>query len=209
MFCTAQEVPVPEGYVMFDTASGDLDRDSISELVAAYNIRKENGDDFDDIPRTLITYKKKKQQWVLWKKSDQALFTSRGGGMMGDPFEDMEIKNGLLVIRQSGGSSWKWGHTDKYRYQDGNFYLIGYTSYAGKPCEYWENVDYNLSTGKMIVTKEYEACEDQDQKIVKQENETLTKKNLKITLEKRSEKEIKIVTPKYGHEIYIAIKMEE
>lgn len=190
MFCTAQEVPVPEGYVMFDTASGDLDRDGISELVAAYNIRKENGDDFDDIPRTLITYKKKKQQWVLWKKSDQALFTSRGGGMMGDPFEDMEIKNGLLVIRQSGGSSWKWGHTDKYRYQDGNFYLIGYTSYAGKPCEYWENVDYNLSTGKMIVTKEYEACEDQDQKIVKQENETLTKKNLKITLEKRSEKDV-------------------
>ncbi len=96
---------------------------------------------------------------------------------MGDPFEDMEIKNGLLLISQSGGSSWKWGHTDKYRYQEGDFYLIGYTSIAGKPCEYWQSVDYNLSTGKMIVKKEYEACEGDDQKISKEENETLVKRD--------------------------------
>lgn len=205
----AQEIPTPNDYVLVDTAMGDLDKDSIAELVAVYNTRKDSGENIDDIPRALIIYKKQQQRWVIWKQSDQALYSSRGGGMMGDPFEDMEIKNGLLLISQSGGSSWKWGHTDKYRYRGGEFYLIGYTSNYGKPCEYWKNIDYNLSTGKMIVTKEYEACEDQDQKIYKTENETLIKKNLKITLAKRSDQEIKIVTPKYKHEIYIAIKAEE
>lgn len=41
--------------------------------------------------------------------------------MMGDPFGEIEIKNGILLVSQNGGSSWKWGHTDKYRYQDENF----------------------------------------------------------------------------------------
>lgn len=214
MLCDAmrgvtQDIPVPDGYVQFDTAMGDLDGDGSNELAVAYNTRKENGDDFDDIPRALIIYKKQQEGWVNWQQSLQALYSSRGGGMMGDPFGEMKIENGLLMISHNGGSSWKWGHTDKYRYQNGDFYLIGYTSNYGKLCEYWENVDYNLSTGKMIVKKEYEACEGDDQKISKEENETLVKKGLKITLGKRSEAEIKIVTPKYHHEIYIAIKMEE
>lgn len=205
----AQDIPVPVGYVLFDTATGDLDKDGVAELAVAYNTRKENGDDFDDIPRALIIYKKQQLQWVSWQQSHLALYSSRGGGMMGDPFGEMEIKNGLLLISHSGGSSWKWTHTDKYRYQNGDFYLVGYTSNYGKLCEYWENIDYNLSTGKMIVKKEYEKCEDQDQKIYKRENETLVKKELKITLAKRNEQEIKIVTPKYRHEIYIATKLEE
>lgn len=207
-FASAQDVPIPEGYVLFDTATGDLDKDGIAELAVAYNTRKKTDDEFEDIPRALIIYKKQQGQWQRWQQSQQALYGSRGGGMMGDPFEDMEITRGLLMITQSGGSTWKWGHTDTYRYQDSDFYLIGYNSNAGKLCEYWENVDYNLSTGKMIVTKEYEICEGDDQKITKRENETHFHKNLKITLAKRSEKEIKIVTPKYKHEVYVATKME-
>lgn len=205
---SAQDIPIPEGYTLFDTAMGDLDKDGIPELAVAYNTRKKTDDELEDIPRALIIYKQQQGQWQHWQQSQQALYSSRGGGMMGDPFEDMEIRRGLLIISQSGGSTWKWGHTDTYRYQDGVFYLIGYTSNAGKLCEYWENVDYNLSTGKMIVTKEYETCEGDDQKITKRENETLLHKNLKITLAKRSEQEIKIVTPKYKHEVYVATKME-
>ena len=56
----------------------------------------------------------------------------------------------------------------------------------------------------MIIKKEYESCENGDeQKIYKRENETVNKKGLKITIDKRNEKEIKIVTTKYRHEIYI------
>jgi len=106
----------------------------------------------------LIIYKLQGKEWTVWKKSDQALYGSRDGGMMGDPFGDIEIKNGILLISQNGGSSWKWGHTDKYRFQNGAFYLIGYAGTYGKPCEYWTEEDFNLSTGKLVVKKEYETC---------------------------------------------------
>ena len=205
-FAYGQEVPIPDNYSIVDTVSGDLDKDSIAELVVAYNKGPEN--ETDGVPRELIIYKLKNNNWIEWKKSDQALYGSRDGGMMGDPYDEMEIKNGILHISQNGGSSWKWGVTDKYRFQDGEFYLIGYSSIAGKPCEYWREVDFNLSTGKMIVKKEFEECETDEQEIYKRENETLFERGLKVTIQKRQEREIKLTTPKYGHEIYIAIGKE-
>lgn len=201
-----QELPIPESYTVVDSVSGDLDKDSIAELVVAYNKGPEN--EIDGVPRELIIYKLRNNKWTVWKKSEQALFGSKDGGMMGDPFGEIEIKNGILLISQNGGSSWKWGFTDKYRFQNGEFYLIGYSSIAGKLCEYWENVDFNISTGKMIVKKKYEECETEKQEIYKRENETLFEKGLKITLQNRQEHEIKITTPKYGHDIYIAIGKE-
>ena len=201
-----QELPIPDNYSVVDSVSGDLDKDSIAELVVAYNMGPEN--DIDGVSRELIIYKRKNNKWTEWKKSDQALYGSKDGGMMGDPFGEIAIKNGILLISQNGGSSWKWGFTDKYRFQDGEFYLIGYSSIAGKLCEYWKDVDFNFSTGKMIVKKEFEECETEEQQVYKRENETLYEKGLKITIQNRQEREIKITTPKYRHEIYIAIGKE-
>lgn len=197
-----QEIPVPENLSIVDTITGDLDKDSIKELVVAYNTDSEN--ELEGVERELIIYKPENNKWIVWKTTRQALYASRDGGMMGDPFGEIRIENGILIINQNGGSSWKWSITDKYRFQNDDFYLIGYTSNYGKPCEYWEEVDFNLSTGKMTVKKEFETCHDKKQEIYKTENETLYEKGLKITLQSRQEKEIKIVTPLYGNEIYIA-----
>lgn len=209
VFCVTvygQKTPLPKNYSILDTVTGDLDKDGIKELVVAYNTAPE--EKFESIPREVIVYQLKNGKWTEWKKSRQALYGSQDGGMMGDPFEEIAIKNGLLLISQSGGSSWKWNHTDKYRYQNGEFYLIGYSSNSGKLCEYWMDVDFNLSTGKMVVKKEYERCETDEQEIYKRENETLLEKGLNITLQTRNEREIKIVTPKYKHEVYIGVGQE-
>ena len=199
-----QSFLIPKNYSILDTIKGDLNNDGIDELVVAYNTEKEKEDNFESVLRELIIYKKEKNDWAVWIKSKDALYGSRDGGMMGDPFEGIEIEKGILLISQNGGSSWKWGHTDKYRYQNGKFYLIGYLSNYGKTCEYWTEVDFNLSTGKMVVKKEYESCENDDkQKVYKRENEAFYNKGLKITIENRSEKEVIIVSPKYKHKIYM------
>lgn len=202
---SGQSFIIPKNYSIVDSIKGDLNNDGIDELVVAFNTQKESEDNFESVIRELIIYKKEKNEWTVWTKSKDALYGSRDGGMMGDPFEKIEVKKGHLFVSQSGGSSWKWGHTDQYRYQDGKFYLIGYISNYGKPCEYWTDVDFNLSTGKIILKKEYEKCPNNDeQKIYKRENETFYSKGLKITIENRSIKEIEIVSPKYKHTIYIA-----
>lgn len=198
-----QEIPIPKNYTIIDSTVGDLNNDNINELVVAYNIEPEK--DFESVPRELIIYKLENNKWNVWKKSKDALYGSRDGGMMSDPFGEIKIIKGILFINQNGGSSWKWDHTDKYRFQENEFYLIGYVANYGRPCDYWTMVDFNLSTGKMIVKKEYESCENGDeQKIFKRENEAFYKKGLKITLGKRNEKELKIISPKFKHEIYIS-----
>jgi len=101
-----QEIPIPENYTIVDSVSGDLDKDGIKEYVVAFNTKKEN-DTFESIPRELRIYKKEKENWILWKISGQALYGSQDGGMMGDPFGQIEIKNGILLISQNGGSRFK------------------------------------------------------------------------------------------------------
>lgn len=201
----SQSIPVPSDYSIIDSVFGDLDKDGLEELVVAYNTDLK--DEINDgVKRELIIYKKKNSNWAVWQKSMQALYGSRAGGMMGDPFGDIEIEKGILNISQNGGSSWKWSHTDKYRYDGKEFRLIGYVSNYGKPCEYWEDVDFNIVTGKIIVKKEYENCDTENQEVYKRQNETFIKKGINLTLQNRSEREIKIISPKYKHEIYVAIE---
>lgn len=202
LFAEKQKISIPEKYSIVDLARGDLDNDSIEELVVVYNNEREPETEIG-FPRELIIYKFINNKWIDWKKSKEVLYHSQNGGMMGDPFGDIEIKNGILQIDQNGGSSWRWGITDKYRFQNGDFYLIGYTSIFGKICEYWEKIDFNLSTGKLIFKKEHETCGTGGANIYKKEEETLFKKGLKITLQKRQAKKIKITIPN-GQNIYIA-----
>lgn len=138
--------------------NGDLDKDGVDEKVVVYSRDLEWE---SSSPRDLVIYKQKEGNWEKWVETENAILHADEGGMMGDPFYgDIIIAKGILEISHSGGSSWKWGYTDKYRYQNGAFYLIGYTHLYGKPCEYWENIDYNLSTGDCVFSYEAEVCED-------------------------------------------------
>ena len=74
----------------------------------AYHTAKTD-DPNESIPRVLIICKLQGKGWTVWKKSEQTLYGSRDGGMMGDPLAKFEIKNGVLLISQNGGSSWKMG----------------------------------------------------------------------------------------------------
>ena len=142
----SQVISFPKDYSIIDSVAGDLDKDGVDELVVAYNTRKGNEGSSESIPRQLVIYKKRNSQWTEWEKSDQVLYGSREGGMMGDPFGEINIEKGILRISQKGGTSWKWVHTVMYRWDSASFRLIGFNSTYGKPCAYWEDVDFNLVT---------------------------------------------------------------
>ena len=193
-------VPVP--YHKIREVLGDLDRDGIAEKIVVYN--KSDEDEANGVDREVIIFKSSGKGWNIWQRSSTAVGNSRGGGMMGDPFEDIEVKNGILFISQSGGSSWKWSHVDKYRFQNKQLELIGYSSFYGKLCEYWTSVDYNLSTGKVEYKKEYEKCEDESSEVYKKEEESFTHRlSSKVTFQSRKRSELKIITPKFKDEFYL------
>ena len=203
---SAQHQLVPAAYKSIKEVEGDLDKDGIAEKVVVYDVTRD--DPADGVERDVVIFKKQGNNWAIWYRSKTAIGDSKSGGMMGDPFGDIEIKNGVLVISQEGGSSWKWSMHDKYRFQNGQMVLIGYTSYGGKPCEYWESIDYNLATGKLVYSKEYERCKDGEgaQFVYKKENETFMHKlKAPILFEKRESVKEKpsFITPRYRRAIYI------
>lgn len=195
----AQDTPTPTGFEILAEKVGNLDKDEAEEKVIVYNTTDTTE---DGIVRELRIFKLSNNEWGLWSKSRNAIKKSKEGGMMGDPFEGIEIDNGVLKINSAGGSSWKWNYTDKYRFQNNEFELIGYSTSYGKLCEYWEEIDFNLSTGKIIYKKEFEDCK-KGQQIYKRESETFFKKGVSINIKNRNLKDHKIISPKYKHELYL------
>lgn len=170
MSCISQEnkemIKTPESFEILNQAEGDLDKDAIPEKVIVYDTK--NLTDFGT-ERQIYIYKMNIDKWVLWKKSVGAILPSQHGGMMGDPFEGISIKKNCLVINHFGGSRQKWSYTHRFRYQNGNFQLIGATVNFGSPCDYFFNFDYNLSTGKINYKKVTEDCEKNSSKTEKKE----------------------------------------
>lgn len=197
ILCFAQKEFQPQGATVIETVDGDLDGDHIPEKVIVYNTKDTT--DFGNF-REIQILKRVNQKWTILEKSRNAILKSKDGGMMGDPYQSTEIKNGILMITQAGGSSWKWGYTDKYRFQNGHFELIGYSSGSGKPEEYWIDIDFNLSTGKLIFDKEVENTEEYGNS----KSEIFIKKGMKINLQNRNqEKRREILLPKTKEKVYL------
>ncbi|WP_294285022.1 hypothetical protein [uncultured Chryseobacterium sp.] len=196
-FSFAQKEFQPKGSTVIEMVEGDLDGDRIPEKVIIYNT-KDTGE-YGNI-REIQILKKVNGKWTVLEKSRNAILKSGDGGMMGDPYQDTEIQKGILMITQAGGSSWKWGYTDKYRFQNGRFELIGYSSGSGKPEEYWTDIDFNLSTGQLTFEKEVVNTKEYG----KSQKETLIKKGLKINLQNRNqEKRREILLPKTKEKVYL------
>lgn len=197
VLCFAQKEFQPQGATVIETVDGDLDGDHIPEKVIVYNTKDTT--DFGNF-REIQILKRVNQKWTILEKSRNAILKSKDGGMMVDPYQSTEIKNGILMITQAGGSSWKWGYTDKYRFQNGHFELIGYSSGSGKPEEYWIDIDFNLSTGKLIFDKEVENTEEYGNS----KSEIFIKKGIKINLQNRNqEKQREILLPKTKEKVYL------
>ncbi|MCA6442460.1 MAG: hypothetical protein IM600_03435 [Bacteroidetes bacterium] len=200
-FIFSQNIDIPHGYKIIKLIEGDLNKDNITEIVVVFDTQDSSS---NGKVRELTIFKKINDKYFVWKNSRNVIGGSQSGGMLGDSFENVSIENGILIISNNGGSSWKWSTTDKYSFQNNEFELIGYTTTYGKNCEYWTFVDYNLSTGKINYKKEIESCDENgNQKIIKTIKEYFQWKKLKLNLDNRKIKEEKIVTPKYKEEIYI------
>ncbi|MGH1515930.1 hypothetical protein [Chryseobacterium sp. JK1] len=194
--CWAQKQFQPAGSSILETIDGDLDGDKIPEKVIIYTTKDEG--ELGKI-REIQILKKVGTKWTLLEKSRNAVMESNAGGMMGDPYQSTEIQKGILTIIQAGGSSWKWDVTDKYRFQNGHFELIGTSSSAGRPGDYWKETDFNLSTGQMNYKKDVENTAEYGKYL----KETYIMKGVKINLQNRNQdKQRKVVLPKTKEEVY-------
>ena len=124
--------------------SGDLNKDNIPDLVV---VKEDNTSKHN--PYLLeIFFQNKNGKY-------ETVLTSRKAVMEKYPYgdqrtelilENLQIKNGILIFRND---MIRGSMIHKFRFQNGEFELIGYT-YTNASAGYIEHTDYNLSTGEKV-----------------------------------------------------------
>lgn len=189
-------IKIPKGYKKLVEVNGDLDKDDIEEKVFVFDTPEEG--DLGTI-REVRIYLKGLKGWKLWYKARNAVLSSQHGGVMGDPFQDLKIERGCIVINHFGGSRQKWTYTHRYRYQKGDWKLIGTTAVSNDPCKEVETFDYNLSSGNVNYQKAYENCETAAPTITGTTKETFVyKRSFLPNMGQFSFEKIYAISPKTG-----------
>lgn len=148
---------LPSTWEVLAEAKGDLNKDGKEDLVIILKSKKE--EELDESIRPLIVlYGKEKDSYELAIISSKAILGKNEGGVMGDPFQELKIERGSILLSHYGGSSTRWGYLHRFQFRDKAFRLIGETrtihnSLNGEV----EEIDTNLITGKSIITKTRES----------------------------------------------------
>lgn len=149
---------IPSGYHLCELygekelEKGDLNQDGIDDLAFVIEEDERTGASAQRI--LILAFGKEDTTYSVSVIARNAILKSDEGGMWGDPFEGISIKNGSIYLFFYGGSAWRWAITYQFRYQDGDWYLIGATdSFLNVGNNVGTEKDYNLLTGDYIITE--------------------------------------------------------
>lgn len=157
---------IPKGHEKVLEVKGDLDKDGKEETVIVYNTPEET--EYQGHKRKFYILKSTQGSLKIWKENSTILNSSEAGFYHEDNKLEIQIKNNCLVISQSFYSNSRHTDTSRYtfRFQNGDFYLIGAFNKFEDTCEFSFTYDVNFSTGKAIVDETYSECDgDENRKI--------------------------------------------
>lgn len=157
---------VPEGWIVLDSAYGDLNFDKIDDIALVLQNRdsvsivtnsKGRSDSVVTKPRILLLafYNISTKQFDLIEQSNSFIL-NHVDRSMDDPFKKVSISSGVVKIDfsiwYSMGSWFISNHSYKFRYQDMEFTLIGADSYSmHRGSGEMEERSYNFLSGKVKI----------------------------------------------------------
>lgn len=106
---------IPKGFSLLDSASGHLNKDGINDMVLILKNDLETANPDTTRPLLLLAgignglYK-------LLERNDHVVLCAACGGIFGDPYEGVVIKNGFFSIEHYGGSNWRWTRIITFKY---------------------------------------------------------------------------------------------
>ncbi len=146
------KVLIPDGWHLLKQgdgteaiAKGYLNEDKNLDVALAI----ENDDD-KDLRALLIAFGTDDKKFLRSVRADQAIMQVWEGGTFGDPFQEVKIERGAVLLKFFGGGNERWHRYYRFKYIDNDWYLIGYTKgayiMAHDIMEVLEE-DYDLLTG--------------------------------------------------------------
>ncbi|MEP7377060.1 MAG: hypothetical protein ABI675_26910 [Chitinophagaceae bacterium] len=106
---------IPAGFSLLDSASGDINKDGKKDfLLILINNHEETAADTTR-PLLLLTGDGK-GLYQLAERNDSVVLCKGCGGVFGDPYACITIKNGFFSIEHYGGSNWRWSRVITFKY---------------------------------------------------------------------------------------------
>lgn len=148
------------GYELMDTLSGDLNLDGRMDYLLVLK-QKGEADAATDVQvkrPLLLLIADENNQLQLARRNDHTVYCMQCGGMMGDPYNGLAIKDGYFSIQHYGGSAWRWTRVITYKYdqkaQEWYLHKDGSENFhASEP----ENVTEEIKTTKDFGQVKFEA----------------------------------------------------
>ncbi|AHJ96582.1 hypothetical protein Hsw_0987 [Hymenobacter swuensis DY53] len=109
---------VPAGYRILDTATGDLNRDAYPDKLLALDSVPTDPEAFgsEALRPLLVLLGNAQGDYRLAARNDHAVLCGGCGGVMGDPYQGLTIKNGYFSLEHYGGSGWRWTRIITFRH---------------------------------------------------------------------------------------------
>jgi hypothetical protein len=106
---------IPGDCRIMDMASADLNNDSYADYVLVLQSINETWNENEARP-LLIIMGAAKGKLSLVARNDSIVLCKNGGGVFGDPYKGICLKNGYVTIEHSVGASWKWNRIISFTY---------------------------------------------------------------------------------------------
>src|SRR4249920_3850882 len=106
---------IPADFSILDSASGDINKDGKKDLLVILknNLEETNGDTTRPL---LILLGNEKGFYNLSGRNDRVVLCKSCGGVFGDPYAGITVKNNFFSIEHYGGSNWRWTRIITFRY---------------------------------------------------------------------------------------------
>ena len=144
------EALVPADWVVLAEAKGDLNQDAKDDAVVILT-HSDTSYENPQHQRILVVLLATDTGYEVSAVSPTAVLSRFSGGVLGDPFQELRIERGTFVIVHYGGSRHRWGFTNRFRFQDEDWFLIGRTTETHDTLsQEATEKDENLITGRVI-----------------------------------------------------------
>jgi hypothetical protein len=147
---------IPANYSLLDSASGDWNKDGYKDLVLI--LKNDAEEQNPDTTRPLLLLAGTADGgYTLLARNDSVVLCKGCGGVFGDPYTGVVIKNGYLSLEHYGGSSWRWTRVITFRFdpKSGQFRLhrdAGVSYHTSDPDKTTDIISNKTHYGKLLFT---------------------------------------------------------
>jgi len=107
---------IPANHEVLNFTKGDLNLDSVDDAILILKHKDENTHSDKEFPRPIYILIAQNGSYQVVATNNNAVMTAHEGGMMGDPFNGVTIKNGYFSLEYYGGSAWRWSQVVTFKY---------------------------------------------------------------------------------------------